>query len=331
MVAPLVVGLAGSRLTDAERIFLEQARPFGVILFTRNIGGEDALRRLVDHVRTACDPLVFVDQEGGRVQRLVPPLAPRYPAAARFGALYTSDPGAARRAAYLAGFLIGADLQRFSIDSPALPVADVPAEDAHDVIGDRAFSRDPAAVASLARAAADGVLAAGALPVVKHVPGHGRARADSHAECPVVDVPRDALERDFAPFRALRHLPMAMTAHVRFTALDAQRPATLSPAVLRCVREDIGFTGLLLSDDIVMGALGRDRVASGVAALRAGCDGVLHCSGNLAEMEALAAACPDMDASRLAPVMARRGGCDPGEEAAARDEFDRLLQRDARA
>lgn len=331
MTAPLVVGLAGPRLTDAERDFLRQAQPAGVILFRRNIGGREELRRLIGAVREAADGLLFVDQEGGRVQRLVPPLAPRYPAAARVGALHARDAEAGLRAAFLLGRLIGEDLRALGIDSPALPVADVAEKGAHDVIGDRAFAYEPDAVAALAGAAAEGVLAAGCLPVVKHVPGHGRARADSHVECPAVDAPREALERDLAPFRALAGLPMMMTAHVRYTALDRERPATLSPAVLRLVREEIGFDGLILTDDIVMGALGPDRVASGVAALKAGCDVVLHCSGDLPEMEALAAAVPRVDAARLDAAKAARRVSDDTDVAAAREEFAALMAAEGAA
>ena len=239
-------------------------------------------------------------------------------------------PPAARADVSSSGRLIGADMtpRPTASDSPCLPVADVPAEGAHDVIGDRAYARDPEAVAALAGAAAQGVLAAGCLPVVKHVPGHGRALADSHLECPVVDASRNALARDFAPFRALCGLAMAMTAHVRYTALDAARPATLSPAVVALVRGEIGFDGLLLTDDLTMGALGADRVASGRDAIAAGCDVVLHCSGDLAEMEGLAAALPAMGEAgerRLAAALAARRPADGADERALGEEFEALM------
>jgi len=328
MATPLVVGLSGLRPTDAERAFLRDARPVGVILFARNLSDAEGLRRIVGEVGEACDCLLFVDQEGGRVQRLRPPLAPRYPAAAVIGALHARDAEAGSRAAYLAGRLIGEDLAAYGLDTPCLPVADVTDEGTHDAIGDRAFSRDAAAVATLAGAAAEGVMAAGCLPIMKHVPGQGRARADSHLECPVVDASREALERDFQPFRALAGLPMAMTAHVRYPAIDPQKPATLSPDVLALVREEIGFRGLLFTDDIVMGALGPDRVASGRAALEAGCDVVLHCSGDLSEMEAMAASFPEMEAgglARLEAALAARRAPDEADVAALREEFAALL------
>jgi beta-N-acetylhexosaminidase len=329
VTAPLIVGLSGTTLTADERTFLAAVRPFGIILFARNVSRADDLAGLVAEAKAASGaPLAFVDQEGGRVQRLRPPLAPRYPPAAAIGALHAANPAAGIRAAFLAGRLIGADLRRFGIDSPCLPVADVPASGAHDVIGDRAYARDPAVVATLAAAAAEGVLAAGGLPVAKHIPGHGRAAADSHHELPTVTADRTALEADFAPFRALAALPMAMTAHIRYSVLDPDRPATLSPGVVALIRGEIGFDGLLMTDDISMRALSGDLARNAAAALEAGCDCVLHCNGDLAEMAALAAALPPLGgaaARRLEAALAARRTPDDAPLGELRAEFDALL------
>ncbi|WP_420393988.1 beta-N-acetylhexosaminidase [Acuticoccus sp.] len=332
MTAPLIVGLAGTVLTGEERAFLAKVRPLGVILFRRNVADADQLAALVAEARAASGAgLVLVDQEGGRVQRIGPPLAPRHPPAAAIGALRSREPEAGRRAAWLSGRLIAADLAPYGINVPCLPVADVPADGAHDVIGDRAYAREPDAVATLAAAVAQGVLDGGALPVVKHVPGHGRARSDSHVVCPVVDASRAELERDLAPFRALAKLPLAMTAHVVYTALDATRPATLSPDVMALVREDIGFDGLLMTDDISMGALSGDVATDGAAALAAGCDCVLHCNGDLSEARRLADALPPLSGAaerRLAAALAHLA--DPSEDVGPlREEFASLVAVEA--
>ncbi|MBJ3776516.1 beta-N-acetylhexosaminidase [Acuticoccus mangrovi] len=329
MRAPLIVGLAGTGLGEAECAFLARVRPFGLILFRRNLGTAEAIATLIAEAKAASGAsLVFVDQEGGRVQRLRPPLAPRYPAAAVIGALHRRDPAAGRRAAFLAGRLIAADLLPFGFNAPCLPVADVPVPGAHDVIGDRAYGAEPERVAILAGAAAEGVLSVGALPVVKHIPGHGRAFADSHLSLPVVDASRAALDADFAPFRALAAMPAAMTAHVVYTALDASRPATLSPTVVGdTIRGEIGFDGLLMTDDISMGALTGDIGENAAAAIAAGCDCVLHCNGDLGEMERIAAALPPMGeaaARRLAACEAVLGR-EPGDLADERAEFVDLV------
>lgn len=329
MHAPLIAGLAGTGLSPFEEDFLKTVKPFGIIVFKRNISGGLQLAELVAAAKAASGAmLAFVDQEGGRVQRLRPPLAPRYPAAAAIGELHQRDRQAGARAAWLSGRLIGADLVAYGLDSPCLPVADVPVPGAHDVIGDRAFGHDAAAVAALAGAAAEGVLAAGCLPVVKHIPGHGRAAADSHFSLPDVAASREALESDFAPFRALADTPMAMTAHVRYAALDPERPATLSPAVIDVVRREIGYDGLLMSDDISMGALGADVGTNAAAALAAGCDCVLHCNGDRDEMEAIAQRLPPMGEAarmRLDRALAARRTPEPADLAALRAEFAALL------
>jgi beta-N-acetylhexosaminidase len=227
---------------------------------------------------------VLIDQEGGRVARLKPPVWPRYPAAARLAALPEAE-----EAVRLAARLIADDLAALGVTVDAMPVLDLPVAGADGVIGDRAYGGEPARVAQLGRAACDGLLAGGVLPIVKHIPGHGRARVDSHTALPVVDDDLPTLEAtDFAPFRALADAPWAMTAHVVFSAVD-ERPATLSPVVIdRVIRGAIGFGGVLVSDDIGMGALGGGFADRAAAALAAGCDAVLHCSGRLDEMRAAA-------------------------------------------
>ncbi|MCF3933046.1 beta-N-acetylhexosaminidase [Acuticoccus sp. M5D2P5] len=327
-MAPLIVGLAGIRLREDERAFLAETRPLGIILFARNIGSAEEIERLVADAKAASGAsLVFIDQEGGRVQRIRPPLVPRYPPAAAIGRVFEADEAAGRRAAYLVGYLIASDLARFGINAPCLPVADVPVPGSHDVIGDRAYATTPGAVAILAGAAAAGVKAAGGFPVLKHIPGHGRAAVDSHVSLPVVDASREALEADFTPFRELSALPMAMTAHVRYTALDPARCATLSPTVINLIRNEIGFDGLLMSDDISMGALGSDLADNAAAALAAGCDCVLHCNGDLAEMRLLAdhlAPMAPLAARRLAQVLNGRSAPEAGDIEAMREEFAAL-------
>lgn len=330
MTAPLIVGLEGLELSARERDFLETVRPLGIIVFARNVDTGDQLRGLVAAALDASGAtLAFVDQEGGRVQRLKPPLAPRYPPARVIGATYERDNAAGLRAAWLAGRLIGADLAPYGLNVPCLPVADVPGPGVTDAIGDRAYADRPGAVAALAASAADGVLASGALPVMKHMPGHGRAQADSHFSLPDVEAPLSELQSDFAPFRALAGLPMGMTAHVRYAAIDTERPGTLSPAVIRLIREEIGFGGFLMSDDISMGALGGKVADNAARALEAGCDCVLHCNGRFAEMAAVAEALPpamgEAAQARLAAALGARRAPAADDLAALRAEFDGLV------
>jgi beta-N-acetylhexosaminidase len=273
---------------------------------------------------------VLVDQEGGRVQRLGPPHWPAYPPGAAFARLYAMDRPAGLRAAWLGARLIAADLAALGIDVDCAPVADVPVSGADPVIGDRAYGATPEQVATLAGAVAEGLLAGGILPVLKHVPGHGRATADSHKKLPVVTAERAALERtDFAAFRALAHLPMGMTAHVVFAAIDPMAPATTSAVMIgEVIRGSIGFDGLLMSDDISMGALSGAIGARSQAAIAAGCDVVLHCSGSLAEMEEVAAAVPILAgdaARRAAAALTLRAAGEPIDVRAARAEFAALL------
>lgn len=285
---PVIVGCAGRALDDGERELFAAARPAGLILFARNIGDPDQVRALVADFRaTVEDPaaLVAIDQEGGRVARLGPPHWPVMPPAARFGALAASDFVDGAAAVELASALVSAELRDLGISMNCVPLLDVPVAGAHDIIGDRAWSEDPQLVARLGRVALDSILEAGILPVVKHIPGHGRAGIDSHQGLPHVACDLETLcETDLVPFKALADAPFAMTAHIVYDALDTVLPATLSAKIIaEVIRGEIGFAGLLLSDDLAMGALAGPHGARAQAARAAGCDIVLHCSGKLAE------------------------------------------------
>lgn len=299
MRSAFITGLAGADLLDAERAFLSSTRPAGVILFARNCVAQDQIRRLVDDSLDAigsADTLVLIDQEGGRVQRLRPPLGRALPPAAAFGALYTHDPADACRLAFLVSRQNAEDLRALGINTNCAPVLDVPVPGAHDIIGNRAYGATPQQVATLGAEVAAGLMAGGVIPVMKHIPGHGRAGADSHHDLPVVNTTRAELEAtDFAPFRTLARLPAAMTAHVLFTDIDRAHPASTSPSVTTdIIRGSIGFDGLLMSDDVSMKALGGPMRARAEAVLAAGSDLVLHCNGVMAEMEAVASASPEI-------------------------------------
>ncbi|MFD2180828.1 beta-N-acetylhexosaminidase [Rhodoplanes azumiensis] len=327
-----ITGVSGLRLTDAERQFLRTARPFGLILFKRNIDTPAQVVALVDEFREAvgAEAAVLVDQEGGRVQRLGPPHWPAYPAGGWYGALHARDPQAGLAAARLGARLIAADLVALGITVDCLPVGDVPAPEGDPVIGDRAYGTTPATVAALAAAAAEGLMAGGVLPVVKHMPGHGRAACDSHKALPRVSADRATLEAiDVAAFRPLAALPFGMTAHVVYMALDPDRPATLSPTVIgEVIRGAIGFSGALMTDDLSMGALSGSLAERTRAALSAGCDLALHCNGNLVEMEQVAAESPGLSgaaAGRCAAALAARRSPDPIDLAEARAAFSRMI------
>src|SRR5437899_4008126 len=255
-----ITGVSGTELTAAEREFIRAERPWGFILFKRNIETPAQVTALVAELRSAvgaADAPVLIDQEGGRVQRLGPPHWPIYPPGAIFGTLYDTDSALGLTAARLSARLIAADLADLGITVDCLPLADVPVAGSDAVIGNRAYGTEPDKVAAVARAVTDGLEQGGVLPVLKHIPGHGRATADSHFRLPTVDAARDELERtDFAAFRPLADLPMAMTAHVVFSALDPAHPATTSATIIqRVIRGVIGFQGLLMSDDVSMNAL----------------------------------------------------------------------------
>jgi beta-N-acetylhexosaminidase len=329
-----ILGCAGLALTADERALFAAARPWGLILFKRNVEDPAQVARLTQEFRTVVgrpSAPVFVDQEGGRVQRLGPPHWPAYPPAARYGELYARDRGKGLRAARVGAELMAADLIAVGINADCLPVADLRLPEGHDVIGDRAYGADPETVAKLARAAADGLLAGGVLPVIKHIPGHGRAAADSHKELPVVATPLDELERtDFESFRPLNDLPIAMTAHVVYSAVDPYRPATTSPAVVgEVIRRRIGFDGLLMTDDLSMQALSGSLGERAAAAFAAGCDMALHCNGKLAEMREVVAATPALAgeaARRAAAALAcLRPATKPGNLDEARARFSAMI------
>ena len=308
---PVIVGLPGTVLQPATADALSALDPLGVILFARNIEAPDQLAALTASVRAAlgrADAPVLVDQEGGRVARLKGNQFRHPPAARKFGQLWDADPRAAVRAAFLNARLMAHELRAVGIDVDCAPVCDVPAAGAHDVIGDRAFHHDPRVVAALARATARGLLAGGVQPVMKHVPGHGRARADSHLELPVVEVSEAELDRDAVPFRALAAIaPWAMTAHVLYLALDAAHCATLSaPVIAGAIRRRIGFHGVLVSDDLQMKALSGTIGANAAAALGAGCDLVLECGPGPESWPDLARLAPMRAASWRRLARARR-------------------------
>ena len=327
-----ITGIAGAALTTAERHFVQEASPLGLILFKRNVTTPDAMRRLIAEFRTAVGrhAPVLVDQEGGRVQRLGLPHWPIYPPGAAYGAVFDRDPDAGLRAARLGGRLIANDLVQLGIDVDCAPVADVRAVGADPVIGNRAYGSDPAKVAALAGAFAAGLMEGGVLPVLKHLPGHGRATADSHQRLPVVTADRATLDgTDFAAFRPLCDLPLGMTAHVVFTAVDPVAPATTSANIVKhVIRDSIGFTGLLMSDDISMGALSGSLSERTRAAIAAGCDVVLHCDGVLSEMVDVAAEAPALAgaaARRAGAALAARKPPAPLDAAASRAELAKLL------
>jgi beta-N-acetylhexosaminidase len=329
----VIFGVAGTELSAAERRLFADACPLGFILFARNCAEPRQVRDLVQGLRGSVgreDAPIVIDQEGGRVRRLNPPHWRAAPPPACFARLAAKDPETARRAAYLNARLLAAELVDLGIDVNTLPVLDLPQPDSHPVIGDRAAGDTVERAAALGRATCEGLLAGGVLPVIKHVPGHGRARVDSHVALPVVDTARDELERtDFAPFRRLSDMPWAMTAHVVYAAIDGERPATTSPEVIdRVIRGWIGFDGLLLSDDLCMGALGGAPAGRARAVLAAGCDVALHCDGVLAEMAAVAEACPEISAAgarRLAQGEALRQAASEFDAAAATARLAQLL------
>lgn len=302
-VRAAIYGCAGLKLTEDEKRFFAEAEPWGFTLFGRNIETPTQLRALTDEFREIGgeDVPVLIDQEGGRVARLRPPHWRAYPPARRYGDLYALSREQGLEAARLASRLIAAELVSVGINVDCLPVLDVPVPGAHDVIGDRAYAEAPEPVSALGRAAAEGLLESGVLPVIKHVPGHGRAGVDSHLSLPVVETDAKTLSAaDFAPFKALADMPIAMTAHVVYTALDAAAPATTSRKVIGdIIRGVIGFDGLLISDDLSMQALKGSMAERTRASLRAGCDIALHCNGKMQEMEAVASEAPMLAADAL--------------------------------
>ena len=330
-----ITGISGLELSAAEREFIRAERPWGFILFKRNIETPAQVTQLVAELRSAIgapDAPVLIDQEGGRVQRLGPPNWPLYPPGAVFGALYDIDPALGLSAARLSARLIADDLIQLGVTVDCLPLADVPVDGADAVIGNRAYGTEPGKVAAIARAVTEGLEQGGILPVLKHVPGHGRATADTHFKLPEVDTPRNELERtDFAAFQPLADLPMAMTAHVVFSALDPAHPATTSATIIeQVIRGVIGFQGLLMSDDVSMNALAGSIAERTGAIVTAGCDMVLHCNGKLDEMREVAGATPELSGKaleRARRALASRKPPQPFDRQAARAQLDALMDR----
>jgi beta-N-acetylhexosaminidase len=330
-----ITGISGLELGADERAFIRDERPWGFILFKRNIDTPTQVSSLVRELRDAIgnpDAPVLIDQEGGRVQRLGPPHWPVYPPGAVFGALYDIEPKLGFQAARLSSRLIAADLIESGITVDCLPLADVPVEGGDAVIGNRAYGTNPDKVAAIARAVTDGLVEGGVLPVLKHIPGHGRATADSHFRLPIVDTSRKELETtDFAAFQPLADLPMAMTAHVVFSALDPAQPATTSATIInQVIRGVIGFQGLLMSDDVSMNALAGTIAERTRAIANAGCDMILHCNGKLDEMRDVARETPELTGEaleRAKRALASRHPPRPFDRQAARAELDALINR----
>jgi len=330
-----ITGLSGPELNDAERAFIGSERPWGFILFKRNVETPDQVARLVRELRESLgdpDAPVLIDQEGGRVQRFGPPHWPVYPPGALFGTLYDIDPTLGLTAARLSARLIAADLSDAGVTVDCLPLADLPVAGADAVIGNRAYGTEPRKVAAIARAITEGLQQGGILPVLKHIPGHGRATADTHFRLPEVDTPKAELERtDFAAFQPLADLPMAMTAHVVFSALDPAHPATTSATIIeQVIRGVIGFQGLLMSDDVSMNALAGSIAERTRAIIHAGCDMVLHCNGKLDEMREVARETPELSGKaleRAKRALASRHQPQAFDRLAGRAELDRLMTR----
>jgi beta-N-acetylhexosaminidase len=319
-----IYGLAGAALSGDERDFFRDADPAGYILFARNCVDREQLRALTDDLRALHgrdDLPILIDQEGGRVARMKPPVWPAFPQAGRFADLYAVAPMTAIQAARVNASAIAALLTEVGINVDCLPLLDVRQPGAHDIIGDRALGEEPMQVAALGRAVIDGLREGGVVGVVKHMPGHGRSMSDSHVELPVVDASEEELERDLAPFITLRNAPMGMSAHVVYTAWDARRCASLSPTVIgTIIRGRIGFDGLLMSDDLGMHALSGSFTERARGVLDAGCDLALHCSGNMAEMVEVAAGVgplTDQARERLDRAIASIAGVAPAEDYAA--------------
>ncbi|MGD9810695.1 MAG: beta-N-acetylhexosaminidase [Sphingobium sp.] len=328
---PVIFGLAGAELTPEERAFFRESQPAGYILFQRNCFDKAQLRALTDDLRDLHgrdDLPIMIDQEGGRVARMKPPVWPAFPAMQAFDALYEIAPSSAIEAARLNALAIAATLRECGITVDALPLLDVRQEGASDIMGDRTLGAEPMRVAALGRAVLDGLKAGGVSGIVKHMPGHGRAAVDSHLTLPTVTADEEQLATDLEPFRTLNWAPMGMTAHIVYTAWDADRPASLSPVVIhRIIRESIGFDGLLMSDDLDMKALSGDIPSLAAGVVAAGCDLALNCWARMDEMVGIAELLPDMNdisRSRLDRAMAAISGAADGEP------FEALLaKRDA--
>ena len=307
-ISACILSVSGQTLTSNEAALLAEHQPWGVILMGRSCATRAQVLKLVDDIWGALERpcLIFIDQEGGRVARLKSPEWPIFPSAMSYADLYARDPEAGLDAVWLGHRLIAHELSELSIHADCAPVADLPVPGAHDVIGDRAFGTDPEMVAALARAALKGLGDGGVAGVIKHIPGHGRSLVDSHQQLPRVTASEDELARDFLAFTKLNEAPMAMTAHIAYDAFDPGRAATLSPIVINdIIRERIGFDGLLMTDDLGMQALGGSLTERGQAAIEAGCDVLLHCSGFLSDPDEILAEMREV--AEIAPPLAGDG------------------------
>jgi len=331
-----IYGPAGPELAPDETAFFREAEPAGYILFRRNCVDQEQMLRLTDSLRDLSgrgDLPILIDQEGGRVARMRPPVWPSFPPGEAFARLYEAAPSSAIEAARSNARAIGLTLRSVGVNVDALPLLDVRQEGAHDIIGDRALGSEPMQVAALGRAVLDGLASAGVVGIIKHIPGHGRALADSHVELPIVNASLDELEVDLEPFERLRNAPMGMTSHVLYTAWDPERPASMSPFIIEeIIRGRIGFDGFLMSDDIGMEALAGDFSQRAAGVIAGGCDVALHCSGDMAEMEAVASAVPELSvesearlARAMASVLVDQDGPDLAEVTAKRDALLALV------
>ena len=327
-----IYGLEGFALTEDERGFFRDSDPAGFVLFRRNCENREQLLRLTDTLREISgrdDVPILIDQEGGRVARMRPPEWPAFPAAEKFAILYRKAPSSAIEAVRSNARALGLMLRSVGVNVNAIPLLDVRQEGASDIIGDRALGSEPMQVAALGRAVLDGMASAGVVGIIKHMPGHGRALVDSHKELPVVSASIEEMQIDLEPFERLCGAPMGMTAHVVYTAWDSERPASLSPVVIRdIIRERIGFDGWLMSDDLGMDALKGDFASRAAGVVAAGCDVALHCSGKMEEMIAVASSVPAMGAEghdRLSRALAATRidveSVDFAEEIAKRDQL----------
>ena len=333
----LIIGVSGLTLTQDETDFITREKPAALILFARNIQDNAQVKALVQSYRDCVGPdaagriaPVLIDQEGGKVQRLRPPLAPNYPSAEAISAVFQKDAAKGRRAAFLAGRLIGDDLHALGIDVDCDPVLDLRIRGAHDIIGSRAYGDTVEAIVTLAQAKIDGLLAAGVLPVIKHIPGHGRAASDSHFELPIVMTPHTELSQtDFAPFKPFAKAAFAMTAHVVYADIDSWAPATTSNKLIaNIIRGEIGYAGCLMTDDLGMKALSGSFASRAQKAIEAGCDLILHCSGTMDEMREIAPHAPELAGKaldRFNAAMAQRKAPQAFERQDAEQELKNLL------
>lgn len=331
-IKALIAGCAGPELNEDEVQLFKNERPWGFILFARNIESPEQVQALTAHMRECVgrsDAPILIDEEGGRVQRLRPPHWCSNPPGRILGEVFQRDPSSGQRAAYLLARLIAHDLHQIGVNVDCLPILDIPLAGAHDVIGDRAYGSNPQTVATLGAEIVKSLLRGGVLPIIKHIPGHGRAFCDSHHDLPRVDATLETLKQtDFEPFKALNKVAMAMTAHIIYDAIDPDHPATTSPLMINeIIRGYIGFDGLLMSDDVSMNALSGDYAQRTQSIFAAGCDIVLHCNGLMEEMVEVAAVTPELTGASLRRAefaLSQLQPADDSDIAALRHEFDQL-------